>query len=255
MQVEDYLLHHLVKSKGKGSPLYLRLAQTLRNGIQEGVLDDVETLPGERDLANSLSVSRVTVRKAIQLLVSEGLLIQRHGSGNFIARRIQQPLAHLTSFTDDMKRRELSSGMVWLERSICEPTDEEQATLQLKNNEKVARLYRLRTADEQPMALELATLSEKMVPDPGQLNGSLYEYLGQNKNRPVRATQRLRAVSCDTEQATFLRITPTSPVLYIERISYHENGVPVEFTRSHYRGDSYDFISEMAIKPGPDQTG
>ncbi|MGB1010754.1 MAG: GntR family transcriptional regulator [Thiolinea sp.] len=249
MLIEDYLLNH-PRIAEKGKPLYQRLALALREGIHDGSLDEVDALPSERELAAVLSVSRVTIRKAIQALVGEGLIVQRRGAGNYIARRIQQPLSHLTSFSDDMNRRALSSGVVWLERTIAEPGAEERELLKLTGGEKIARLYRLRTADEQPMALELAILPVRLVPEPEQLNGSLYEYLGEGGNRPVRATQRLRAVSCDTEQATFLRIPPASPVLYIERLSYHENGSPVEFTRSHYRGDSYDFISEMAIKPG-----
>ena len=248
MQIEEYLLHH-VDIENRKKPIYIRLAESLRKGIQNGMLDDVEMLPAERDLAHHLSISRVTIRKAIQILVSEGLLIQRQGAGNFIARRIQQPLSHLTSFTDDMHSRALNPGIVWLDRRICEPDEDERITLQLTDDERISRLYRLRTANDQPMALELAILSEKLIPDPHQVNGSLYKHLGEQGNAPVKATQRLRAVSCDKEQATFLRINPASPVLYIERISYREDGSPVEFTRSHYRGDSYDFISEMAIKP------
>ena len=128
-------------------------------------------------------------------------------------------------------------------------TSEERGILKLKGDEQVSRLYRLRTANEQPMALELAILPAHLLPAPELLNGSLYEYLGQQGNRPVRATQRLRAVSCDAEQATFLRVPAGSPVLYIERVSYHSDDLPIEFTRSYYRGDSYDFISEMAIEP------
>ena len=238
MQVGDYLVQHVERNVA-GIPLYLRIAQALRKGI----------LPAERDLAAVMSVSRVTVRKAIQLLVSEGLLIPRQGAGNFIAKRMQQPLSHLTSFTDDMTRRDLTSGIVWLERTLCDATTDEQDILKLKKDKQVARLYRLRTANEQPMALELAVLPARYLPEPEQLNGSLYEYLGRHSNRPVRATQRLRAVSCDAEQATFLRVPAGSPVLYIERISYHPDDFPIEFTRSYYRGDSYDFISEMAIEP------
>ena len=248
MLVKEYLTQH-GKLDEKGKPLYLRVAHALRKGIEDGSLDDVEALPGERDLASALSISRVTVRKAIQTLVDEGLLVAKQGAGNFIAQRIEQPLTYLTSFTGDMERRSLSSGVVWLERTLTTPNEEERNTLGLGRGEQIARLYRLRTANEQPMALELATLPEQLVPEPEQLNGSLYKYLEQNGNRPVRASQRFRAVSCDAEQATFLRIDPGSPVLYIERISYHENGSPVEFTRSYYRGDSYDFISEMTIKP------
>lgn len=249
MQIEQYL-QQVLADETDNKALYERLADALRKGIQQELLDESEALPSERDLATILDMSRVTVRKAIQLLVSEGLLIQRRGAGTFIAKRVEQTLGHLTSFSEDMELRHLSSGIVWLERHIGVPSAEERQVLQLGEQEQVARLYRLRTANEQPMALEMAVLPEHLVPDPTQVSGSLYEFLGRLGNRPVRAIQRFRAVPCSAEQAVFLRISPGSPVLYIERYSFHADGSPVEFTRSHYRGDSYDFVSEMTIQQG-----
>ncbi|MGB0865466.1 MAG: GntR family transcriptional regulator, partial [Granulosicoccaceae bacterium] len=207
-----------------------------------------QALPSERELANALSVSRVTVRKAIQKLAAEGLLVQRQGAGTFVAHRLEQPLKNLTSFSEDIKSRNLHSGILWLDRSIGEASDVESKALKLPERAPVSRLYRLRTANEQALALELAVLPRALLPQPEQLNGSLYEYLDQQNNRPVRATQRLRAVACDAEQATFLRVEPGSPVLYIERHSTLADGSPVEFTRSYYRGDSYDFVSELAVE-------
>lgn len=248
MQIEQYLQQALADETSNNA-LYERLASALRKGIHQGdLLDESEALPSERDLATILDISRVTVRKAIQVLVSEGLLIQKRGAGTFIAKRVEQALSHLTSFSEDMEQRHLNAGIVWLERHIGMPSAEECQILKLESHERIARLYRLRTANDQPMALELAVLPEHLITDPTQVSGSLYEFLGRSGNRPVRAIQRLRAVPCSTEQAVFLRISPGSPVLYIERYSFHANGSPVEFTRSHYRGDSYDFVSEMTLQ-------
>lgn len=246
MPVASYLLEHF-DQQDQGLPLYDRLADLLRHGIKTGRLGDVEILPSERELANLLAVSRVTVRKSINLLVSEGLLVQKQGSGTYIAKRFEQGLQSLTSFTEDMQKRGLSSAVVWLGRSTQIASPEECAALNLATDAQVTRLYRLRTANEEPLALELAVLPASLVPDPYQVQGSLYDYLQGIGHRPVRAKQRLRAVACDAEQATFLRIAIGSPVLYIERNSYLADGSPVEFTRSYYRGDSYDFISELSL--------
>ncbi|HPE62151.1 MAG: GntR family transcriptional regulator [Thiothrix sp.] len=248
MTMEPYIRQHASLLEGGDAPMYQRLAGLLRQGINDHSLERDQPLPGERDLANLLSVSRVTVRRALGILVSEGLLTQRQGAGTFIASRMEQPLGHLTSFTEDMQHRRLVSGVVWLERSRREASVTECGLLALDAGEQVASLYRLRTANEEPLALEHAVLSARLLPEPETLNGSLYRYLDALDSRPVRATQRLRAVPCDQEQATLLRVTPGSPVLYIERHSFLADGTPVEFTRSHYRGDSYDFVSEMAIR-------
>ncbi len=248
MTLSQFISDNIRLDDQDNAPLYMRLARGLRHLIDSKSIDDEQALPSERDLADALSVSRVTVRKAIQKLAAEGLLVQRQGAGTFVARRLVQPLKHLTSFSEDMKSRQLSSGVMWLERCLCAASDLEREALQLDAETPVARLYRLRTANEQALALELAVLPPHILPEPERLNGSLYEHLDQQGNRPVRATQRLRAVPCDAEHATFLRVEPGSPVLYIERHSFKADGTPVEFTRSYYRGDSYDFVSEMAIE-------
>ncbi|WP_020394376.1 GntR family transcriptional regulator [Thiolinea disciformis] len=247
MQIETYLVEGFAQQKNASLPLYDRLADVIRQGIEKGDLNTIDALPSERDLAAILSVSRVTVRKAINLLVSEGFLIQRQGSGTYIAKRLEQALKHLTSFTEDMQKRQLNAGVVWLERRIQTASAEEAKALALAEGAQVAHLYRLRTANNEPLALELAVLPQAFIPDPLLIQDSLYEYLERSEQRPVRARQRLRAIACDIEKATFLRIPAGSPVLYIERHSYLADGTPVEFTRSHYRGDSYDFISELSI--------
>lgn len=249
MSLSDFIQSNADLGAHHSAPLYVQLARALRNALKSAEFDNQAALPSERELASSLSVSRVTVRKALQKLVSEGLLVQRQGAGTFVADRMVQPLEFLTSFSEDMRSREKAPGVVWLERSLGAASELERQALNLEADAKVARLYRLRTANEQAVALELAVLPQHLLPDPEHFNGSLYEHLHRDGNRPTRANQRLRAVPCDPEQAPFLRIEPGSPVLYIERKSYSASGMAVEFTRSYYRGDSYDFISEMAVEP------
>ena len=86
------------------SPLYIRLAERIAAEIACGGLADGEALPAERILSDQLSVSRTTVRKALDELTAKGLIVSRRGSGNFVAARLQQPLARLSSFTEDRPR-------------------------------------------------------------------------------------------------------------------------------------------------------
>src|SRR5690606_39509544 len=95
-----------------GGPLYLKLRQTLEDAVHSGRLGHGDALPAERDLAEYANVSRVTVRKAVDDLVRDGLLVRRQGSGTFVAKpvsRVQQPLSRLTSFSEDMARRGLDT--------------------------------------------------------------------------------------------------------------------------------------------------
>ncbi|HET8554762.1 MAG TPA: GntR family transcriptional regulator, partial [Rhodanobacteraceae bacterium] len=83
------------------APAYLRLRRAIRSSVERGAVEPGQVLPSERELARQLAISRVTVRKAITGLVEDGVLIQRHGAGTFVAERIVKPLSKLTSFTED----------------------------------------------------------------------------------------------------------------------------------------------------------
>jgi GntR family transcriptional regulator, N-acetylglucosamine utilization regulator len=234
-------------------PLYLRLKTWIENAVQRGAIRPGDALPSERDLASRVEMSRVTVRKAVQHLVRDGILVQRHGSGTYVAsqpNRVEQSLSQLTSFTEDMARRGLAVRSIWLDRGLFAPSPEEIVTLGLPAGENVARISRLRIAGDTPLAIERATLSAQFVPDPQAIETSLYAYLGQAGNRPVRAIQRIRAVSIGEEDARLFDVPAHVPGLHIERTSYLASGRVVEFTRSVYRGDAYDFVAELRLGGG-----
>lgn len=237
------------QSAGTG-PLYLKLRQTLEDAIRTGRLGHGDALPAERDLADYASVSRVTVRKAVDDLVKDGLLLRRHGSGTFVVKpvsRVQQPLSQLTSFTEDMARRGFVTRSEWLERELFTPSPDEIMMLGLGAGASVARLGRLRLANDMPMAIERASLPPDILPDPQAVSGSLYAELDKSGVRPVRAMQRISACNIQNADAALLAMPVGSAGLSIERISYLKSGRVVEFTRSLYRGDAYDFVAEMTL--------
>src|SRR5688500_19945056 len=86
-------------------PLYQQLQRKLRAAIANRLLGPDDALPPERDLAEELAVSRITVRKAIEGLVEEGLLVRRQGSGTFVSNRVEKNFSKLTSFSEDMRAR------------------------------------------------------------------------------------------------------------------------------------------------------
>jgi len=238
---------------GGPAPLYLKLKRLVTEAIAQGELADRDAIPGERDLARMLGISRVTVRKAFADLVADGVLVQRRGSGTFVAaktERIELPLSRLTSFTEDMRLRGIETFSDWLERSTALATPEESFVLALSPGDKVSRLHRLRRADGRPLAIERASIPQRFLPDPSSVEGSLYETLSGCGLRPVRALQRLHAVALTKGDADLLGIPEGSPALFTERVAYLADGRVVEFTRSHYRGDSYDFVAELHLTAG-----
>lgn len=233
-----------------GGPLYLQLKRWIEDAIYNGALNPGDALPSERDLALKVDVSRVTVRKAVLQLVKEGVLVQRHGSGTFVAtrtQRVEQSLSQLTSFTEDMARRGMAVRAEWLDRGIYAPSPEETVILGLSSGGHVARISRLRLTGDAPLAIERATLSAAVLPDPEKIEDSLYRHLDKSGNRPVRAIQRIRAENLGEQDARLLDLPVGAAGLRIERTSYLPSGRVIEFTRSIYRGDTYDFVAELRL--------
>jgi len=242
----------------RGGPLYLQLRLWIEDAVRRGGVRAGEALPSERDLAVRADVSRVTVRKAMQDLVRDGVLVQRRGSGTFVAPqapRVEQSLSQLTSFTEDMARRGAVVRSIWLDRGIYPPSPEESVTLGLSPGDRVARVGRLRLTGDMPLAIERAALSATILPDPEAVGSSLYAHLEKRGNRPVRAIQRLRAANLGPEDAALLKVPAGSASLNIERISYLASGRAIEFTRSVYRGDTYDFVAELRLGDQPTNGG
>jgi len=227
------------------SPLYLQLARKLGDAIREGRYQADEALPSERLLSESLDLSRVTARKAIDQLVEQGLIVRRRGSGNYIAPRIEQPLSRLTSFSEELQQRGYTPSSRWLKRALTAAVPDEQLSLGLSPGARVARLERLRLADDVVMAYEVSVLPESVLPRPELVKGSLYEYLTSERQAPVRALQHIRALNAPMRLAEQLGVPVGQAVLFITRIGYLESGQAVELTHSYCRSDYYDFVAEM----------
>jgi GntR family transcriptional regulator len=138
---------------------------------------------------------------------------------------------------------------VWISRSVQSPTPEEVMALGLGAGDRVARLERVRRSDGVPLAIERASLPTQVLPDPAAVGTSLYAMLETFGRRPVRAVQRISAANLGARDAELLGVSPGVAGLRIERIGYLANGRVVEFTRSMYRGDAYDFAVELKLAP------
>ena len=240
----DARLGHVKLDAAGVTPLYLQLANLLAGGIAGGDWEPNEALPSERTLCATLSISRVTARKAIEVLCERGLLTRRQGSGTYITPKLEQPLSRLSGFSEELSLRGFAAGSRWMERELGTVLPAEQAPLALAPNAPVARLRRLRTANDVVMAIETTTIPAAHMPEPARMGDSLYGYLESRGTVPVRALQHIRAVNASDEQARLMGLAPGAAMLHITRVSYLESGVPVELTHSYCRSDYYEFVAE-----------
>lgn len=228
------------------SPLYLQLQHLIREAIGNATLSQGDAIPAERDLATEYAISRITVRKALGGLVEDGLLVRRRGAGTFVAGRVEKSFSKLSSFSEDMAARGRTASSSWISRASGTVTPEEAMALGLSPGTLVHRFHRIRLADDQPMALEFSTIAGYCLADPALVGESLYTALEAAGSRPTRALQRLRAVPFGPEHARMLGVDAGQPGLLIERHGFLRDGRAAEYTRSYYRGDTYDFVAELA---------
>ncbi len=239
------LINDFRPDSDSATPLYLQLSNKLAAAIHGGIWQPDEALPSERTLSEQLNISRVTARKAIDMLCERGLLIRKQGSGTFITPKLEQPLSRLTNFSEELRQRGFVPGSQWIMRETGIATSEEIISLGLSLNTVVSRLKRLRTADNVVMAIESSTIPTHYLPNPKLITDSLYDFLDTRGNAPKRALQHIRAVNATAEQAKLAGIKAGAAMLFITRVGYHANGSAIELTHSYCRSDYYDFVAEL----------
>jgi GntR family transcriptional regulator len=227
------------------TPLYLRVRKSLLGAIRRGLYQADDALPSERTLSEMMGISRVTARKAIDALASEGVIVRKHGSGNYIAPLLEQPLSRLTSFTEELKARGFTPTSRWLTRVVARAQPDELLTFGLSPGAKVVRLERVRLASDVPMAFESSVLPQIFLPKPEVLQDSLYACLAKGGYLPSRALQHIRASNASARHAQLLSIAEGLALMDVTRISYLDDGRVVEVTQTLCRNDYYDFVVEL----------
>ncbi|MFP5070010.1 GntR family transcriptional regulator [Pseudonocardia nantongensis] len=226
---------------------YRRLHDELRERV-EGMAAG-EPLPPERELAREVGVSRTTLRRAIDELVSAGRLRRRQGAGVFaVGPRIGQELT-ATSFSADMRARGLVPATRIVEFEVRPAGARLGRRLEVSPDAQVVRALRLRLADGEPMALETLHVPAGLVPgmDAAALaESSFYELLAGYGHEVAGGRQSIEPTVTDPSESALLGVPVHSPALLFERATRDADGRVLEFVRAVYRGDRYRIETEIA---------
>jgi GntR family transcriptional regulator, N-acetylglucosamine utilization regulator len=231
---------------GAGLPLHKRLKTALKSLIVSNAMKRGSVLPSEREMSEALMLSRVTVRKAIELLAEDGVVRRRHGAKTEVISPVEKSLSNLASFSEDMIARGLEPGSTWVSKEKGRPSPAEAMALALPPNAEIVRLRRIRTGDGKPVAFETSAIPAKILRTFDLVDNSLYKTLAKFGALPQRAMQRLRVRSASSKDSSLLQCAIGSPLLIIERRCFLADERPIEFTESRYRGDVYDFVTELS---------
>lgn len=233
-------------------PLYAQVERIVMDMISRGELSPGQRAPSEREMAETLGISRMTARAAISNLAADGYLYSVPGKGTFVSSpKMRQDLLELTSFTEDMHQRGLRPGARVLEMGVTrEASEKVYQALELPFSDELIRIHRLRTADEEPMCLETSYLPRNAVPwllEEDLETGSLYRALEDRGVELTKAEEHLEATVVRETESELLTVPVGYPALLVERTTYTEADRPIEFVKSLYRGDRYRF-SAMLFK-------
>lgn len=223
---------------------YLQLKEELIAEIMHGTYKPHQRLPSQRELGEEYGLSHMTVRRAINELIREGVIYAEQGRGLYVAEQKQQAeLGPLYGFTEDMMLRGMKASSQTLQARMITASTMLAHTLQVVVGAPLIHFHRLRLADDEPMALQIIYLPHALCP--GLLEhdlekGSLYEILRLQYGLQLASAES--AASADLaseEEAVLLKLTMPAALLVTEQITYLDNGMPVEYARSVYRGDRY----------------
>lgn len=221
-------------------PLYHQLAQQLSGAISSGELQPGDAFENEVALGERLSLSRPTVRRAIQELVDQGLLHRRRGLGTTVAARKVHRRAELTSLWDDLARAGEQPATQVLSHELVQ--DERVASaLDLPADTVFLSVVRLRTSGNTPLAVlhnwlppALSDLTREELERDG-----LYALLRERGLRPVVAHQSISARTPTARERKYLGIRGSEPVLTMSRSAFDAVGNAVEFGDHCYRASNY----------------
>lgn len=223
-------------------PLYHQLAEQLTAAIEGGTLQPGDPFENELSLADRLSLSRPTVRRAIAELVERGLLVRRRGIGTTVANQVVHRRDELTSLYEDLARtgREPVTQVLRLETQLDERAAQ---ALQVPADTPLRFMERLRLAGDQPLAI----LTNWLPMQPEEITAeelereSLYGLLRRRGIRPVVGHQVIGARSATAAERRLLQLPKGQPLLTMTRHAYDAEGTPVEFGDHCYRADQYAF--------------
>ena len=223
---------------------YLRLKESIITSVAEGRYAPHTRLPSQRELGEGHGLSHMTVRRAINELIREGVIYARQGSGLFVAEpKAEAELGPLIGFTEDMRLRGMKASSKVIEKRIVAASTILASALRLRVGQPLMFLRRLRLADDEPMAVQntfLPSLNFPGLRDHDLDTQSLYDILrGAYHVRLTHAESAASAELASGEDAALLNLVPPAALLVTEQITYAENDHPIEFVRSLYRGDRY----------------
>ena len=239
---------------GTGKALYVQLKDMILQWIDTGELKPNDKLPSERVLSDDYRVSRVTVRQALTDLVQSGVITKRHGKGYFVSLplKIEYRLDSLLGFIEEFAIKKIKCETHILHREYISPPAEVRKAFGMKNNNKVFLLRRLIVVETEPLGIDYTYLPvnvARLLDNMNLDNCILYRILEKNHYKLTTADQWIGAESPTAEEAAILGRKRSDPVLVIYRKTKVEGDAVLDYSRTVYRADRYQYFVTLKRYP------
>jgi GntR family transcriptional regulator len=241
-------------NRDSATPLHAQLRHLLAQRIESGEYARGTCIPSELDLAHGLGLSRATVRQAINSLVRDGLLFRVVGKGTYVlgSRREPSLVERLTSFADDMETMRIPYTTKVLNREVVPASEAYARLLSTEPGAPLFVLERLRFVRDDPFYVTVSYISLAMCPGVDRIDFGarpLFRTIREMYGYHIaRATRSLQAVVANEHEALAMNVPRGFPLHLVEDVVYLDDGRPIMFTRSRYRGDLSEFTFEVRFR-------
>lgn len=229
---------------------YQSIAQDIQNSIEDGTLKPGEKLPTVVELCETYAVSKITIKRAMDLLTEVGLVTSKRGSGTYVKNASSIPVDPLSVGVSDRAggftaehadpSERVTSKVYTFE--IVNPSEEIARRLGISTDDFVYYDCRVRLLNDVPIVIERTYMPLDVIPGlkKHHLYGSIYSYIGEGLGLKISSFHRvIRAVAATDEEAERLAVTPGEPLLELEQVGYLDSGVAFEYSVSRNVGTRY----------------
>ena len=229
---------------------YEAIANRLREDIQQGKYEPGQQLALEKEMCREFGVSRITIKRAVDELVKQGLVVKRRGSGTFVKTMENEDVRELSmanqfsGFAATFAGHDVKTRV--LRFDIGHPSEQVAEKLQLSTEDFVYRIERVRILDGQPIVIEYTQMPIQLIPGIRQqvLETSIYHYIEQDLGLHIQSAHRsVRADMPTDREREELQIEGTLPILEVSQVAFLDDGRPFEYSVSRHRGDKSNFRS------------
>jgi GntR family transcriptional regulator len=228
-------------------PLYLQVKDSIRRRILSKEWKSGSRIPIESELCDMYGVSRITVRKALESLQSEGYLIKLQGRGTFVNKNtIEQRLSKFYSFSGELQKKGMHEHAKLISFSKTKADEEQAENLRCQIGDPVYRIERVRCTEDKPYAVEVSYIPLRFAPGLTEepIKSGLYRALNAYGVYPDTATEQFSAINVNAETASLLGVHENDAAISLRRTTFSGTNL-VEYCTSIVRGDFFSYTVEL----------